>query len=94
MIIPFFLWKNPRITILFWVFEFGFSWCKGKVIMYKTNDKILDYHFLVHKGFVSMMFYVPRDGNQKVVTQNFMIALTGDKYFNRPIRSSVTLAIT
>ena len=41
------------------------------------NDKILDCHFLVHEGFVIMMFYVlqePKSGNPKSY-----IEPTGDK---------------
>ena len=38
------------------------------LITSQFNDKILDDHFLVHKGFVIMMFYVlqePKSGNRK-----------------------------
>ena len=48
------------------------------------NDKILGYHFLVHEGYMIMMFH----RNQKVVTQNFISEPTGDKYFNLRISFS------
>ena len=42
----------------------------------QCSDKILGYDELVHEGWVIMMFM-----NQFIVTQNFITALTGDKYF-------------
>ena len=38
------------------------------LITCRFNDKILGHHFLVHEGFVIMMFYVlqePKSGNPK-----------------------------
>ena len=51
------------------------------LITSRCNHKILGCHFLVHEGCVIMMFNVPQE--PKMVTQNFMIATTGEKYFKK-----------
>ena len=52
------------------------------LITSQFNDKILDDHFSVHEGCVIKLWYFMFHRNQKVVIQNFIIELTGDKYFS------------
>ena len=52
------------------------AWLSKVLITSQFNDKILDDHFLVHKGCVIMMFYVPQEPKS-----GHIIELTGDKYF-------------
>ena len=69
------------VAALAWMPLRPLKWLVSKVLITSWfNDKILEHHFLVHEGCVIMMFIFHR--NQKVVFQNFIIELTGDKYFS------------
>ena len=49
----------------------------------QCNDKLLGYDESVHEGCVIMMFM-----NRFIVTQNFITALTGNKYFRMKSNAS------
>ena len=64
-----FVMKNPKN-------KSDISIISKVVITCQCSDKFLDYDESVHEGCMIMMFM-----NRFIVTQNFITALTGDKYF-------------